>query len=280
MISRNTKHALSFSHLKRRILRFLLFLLLFVILIVILTFMGSTHKKGTSSTSIPPSLFKQDNAISTNSQPIDSAISPALQEEVIYETDKNWMLLLINAQNVLPDNFMPKTEQVENGHMVDARIVSDLQDMLDGCRAAGLSPLICSSYRTYEMQAALFNDKITRLIEEGYSPEAAKEKASTVVAMPGTSEHETGLALDLVDQNNQNLDETQEYTPVQQWLFNHSWEYGFILRYPNDKSDITGIIYEPWHYRYVGKEATQAIHETGLCLEEYLEIIQDTDTPE
>ena len=89
--------------------------------------------------------------------------------------------------------------------------------------------------------------------------------------MPGTSEHETGLAVDLVDENNQNLDETQEQTAVQQWMIAHSWEYGFVLRYPNGKSDVTGIIYEPWHYRYVGKEAAREIHETGLCLEEYLQ---------
>lgn len=184
---------------------------------------------------------------------------------------QDWQLVLVNAQHALPDDFTVELEDVGGGHSVDARIASDLQAMLDDCRAAGLSPLICSSYRTRETQQSLFDNKVQRLIAEGYAPDAAQAKAGTVVAVPGTSEHETGLAVDLVDENNQNLDETQEQTAVQQWLIAHSWEYGFVLRYPNGKSDVTGIIYEPWHYRYVGKEAAREIHETGLCLEEYLQ---------
>ena len=97
---------------------------------------------------------------------------------------------------------------------------------------------------------------------------AAKE-AATVVAMPGTSEHELGLAVDLVDTDYPYLDEAQENTDTQKWLMENSWRYGFILRYPNDKSEITGIIYEPWHYRYVGKETAKAIYESGLCMEEF-----------
>ena len=92
-----------------------------------------------------------------------------------------------------------------------------------------------------------------------------------VVAVPGTSEHQLGLAVDLVDLDNQNLNESQEETAVQKWLLGNSWKYGFILRYPNDKRGLTGIIYEPWHYRYVGKDAAREIYETGVCLEEYLE---------
>jgi len=91
-----------------------------------------------------------------------------------------------------------------------------------------------------------------------------------VVAVPGTSEHQLGLAVDLVDLDNQNLNESQEKTAVQKWLLENSWKYGFILRYPNDKRKLTGIIYEPWHYRYVGKDAAREIYETGVCLEEYL----------
>ena len=90
------------------------------------------------------------------------------------------------------------------------------------------------------------------------------------MAVPGTSEHQLGLALDIVDVANQVLDERQENTEVQKWLMKNSWKYGFILRYPTDKSDITGISYEPWHYRYVGKEAAKEIYEAGICLEEYL----------
>lgn len=94
-----------------------------------------------------------------------------------------------------------------------------------------------------------------------------------MVAVPGTSEHQTGLAMDIVDVNNQRLDESQESTAVQKWLIEHSLEYGFILRYPTGKSEITGIIYEPWHYRYVGREDAEQIHTLDVCLEEYLESV-------
>ena len=142
--------------------------------------------------------------------------------------------------------------------------------MLQACRDAGLTPYIASAYRTHADQIYLHNNKIQRLINEGYSEAEARELAGTVVAVPGTSEHELGLAFDLVDDSYRNLDEAQENTAVQKWLMENSWKYGFILRYPNDKSEITGIIYEPWHYRYVGKEVSKELHESGLTLEEYL----------
>ena len=141
--------------------------------------------------------------------------------------------------------------------------------MMDDCRAAGLNPVICSSYRTHDKQEELFRKKVNTLRKQGYSQEEAETEAARWVARPGTSEHETGLAVDIVDKSYQLLDEKQEQTPVQQWLMAHCAEYGFILRYPVEKSDLTGIGYEPWHYRYVGTEAAKAITEQGLCLEEY-----------
>lgn len=144
--------------------------------------------------------------------------------------------------------------------------------MMDDCRAAGFDPLICASYRTMEKQEALFEDKEARLIREGCPENEVEAEAAKVVAYPGTSEHQLGLALDIVDVSYQQLDTEQENTPVQQWLMKNSWKYGFVLRYPTDKSDITGIIYEPWHYRYVGKEAAAEMYENKLCLEEYLGI--------
>ncbi|MDY3692539.1 MAG: M15 family metallopeptidase [Dysosmobacter sp.] len=107
----------------------------------------------------------------------------------------------------------------------------------------------------------------------------AENQASFWVARPGTSEHQTGLAVDIVDQNYQLLDEKQENKPVQQWLMAHCTEYGFILRYPTGKSEITGIGYEPWHYRYVGLDAAREITEQGLCLEEYLDSTGTTTYP-
>lgn len=184
--------------------------------------------------------------------------------------DNDWKLILVNPWNKVPDNYDISLIQLINGQAIDERCYPELQQMMDDCRAAGLSPKICSSYRTQEKQERLFNDKVNRLIGEGYSQEAAQTEAATTVAIPGTSEHQLGLAVDIVDTNYQKLDSAQESTEVQQWLMENSWKYGFILRYPSGKSDITGIIYEPWHYRYVGKEAAKEIYEQGICLEEYL----------
>ena len=175
----------------------------------------------------------------------------------------------MNPWTPLAEDYQLTLTQLKNGQAVDERCYPDLQEMMDACRADGLEPLICSSYRTWEKQEKLYQNKIRRLIDAGVDPELAPEEAGKVVAVPGTSEHQLGLALDIVDTSYQVLDEAQE-TAVQQWLMAHSWEYGFILRYPSDKSDITGIIYEPWHYRYVGRAAAKEIYEQGICLEEYL----------
>lgn len=184
----------------------------------------------------------------------------------------SWKLLLVNPWNPLPEDHSIQTVTLKNGLQVDERCYPDLQAMMDACRADGLSPVICSAYRTQEKQETLFQNKVNRLIAQGYTESEATVEAGKVVAVPGTSEHQLGLAVDIVDINNQNLDESQEHTAVQKWLMAHSWEYGFILRYPNGKSELTGITYEPWHYRYVGREDAAQIHALGVCLEEYLDM--------
>lgn len=185
----------------------------------------------------------------------------------------SWNLILVNKWNKISSDFSVELVQLNNGHAIDKRAYPDLQAMMDDARTEGLSPIICSSYRSYEKQEQLYKSKINDYISQGYSEEAAKEETGKWVAVPGTSEHETGLAVDIVSADYQILDEQQENTPEQQWLMKYSYRYGFILRYPNEKSDITGIYYEPWHYRYVGKEAAKEIYEKGICLEEYLDAI-------
>lgn len=182
-----------------------------------------------------------------------------------------WNLILVNPWHRIPEGFSVELTQLRNGHAIDKRAYPDLQKMMDDMRAEGLDPLICSSYRTSTKQQTLYNNKVNEYLSQGYSLAQAEEEAGKWVAVPGTSEHQTGLAVDIVDTSYQILDERQEETAVQQWLMNNSWKYGFILRYPNAKRDITGIYYEPWHYRYVGKEVAKEIYEKGICFEEYLE---------
>lgn len=183
----------------------------------------------------------------------------------------DWNLLLVNPWNLLPDNFSIELTTLYSGHSIDRRAYPALQEMMDDARAQGLSPVICSSYRTMKKQTELFQNKINRLIASGYSRTEAEREAAKWVAVPGTSEHQSGLALDIVALNYQNLDRNQANTAEQKWLIANSYKYGFILRYPENKAEITGIGYEPWHYRYVGVEAATEIYNREICLEEYLQ---------
>ena len=185
----------------------------------------------------------------------------------------DWRLQLVNANHRLPQDYNVILVSLVNGLEVDERCYRDLQAMLDACRAEGLEPVVCSAYRSYNRQNELFQNKVAEFAAYGFGVEQAEIEAAKVVALPGSSEHQLGLAVDIVDINNQILDDSQEQTPVQKWLQAHSWEYGFIMRYPSNKSEITGIIYEPWHYRYVGQEVAQSIFEQELCLEEYLNLV-------
>lgn len=183
---------------------------------------------------------------------------------------EDWRLRLVNRWNPLPKDYEVSLILLTNGLSVDQRCYPALQSMMDDCRAAGLSPVICSGYRTWEAQESLYQNEVNAQLARGLSWNEAAAEAGKAVAVPGTSEHQLGLAVDIVDVSNQVLDESQEDTPVQRWLMEHCWEYGFILRYPSDRSEVTGIIYEPWHYRYVGEEAAAEIHALDICLEEYL----------
>ena len=181
-------------------------------------------------------------------------------------------LLLVNPWNAVPEDYAVSLVSIGDGESVDQRCYGDLMQMLDDCAVYGnAQPYVCSSYRTNDTQTRLYENKVDRLIAQGYSPSDARIEAAKAVAIPGTSEHQLGLAVDIVDLRYQVLDAGQEDTATQQWLMQNSWKYGFILRYPNDKTAVTGIIYEPWHYRYVGRENAKAIYESGLCLEEYLQ---------
>ena len=178
-----------------------------------------------------------------------------------------WMLILVNRTHPIPEDYeIPKLTELARGHAIDSRAYPALQSMFDQARAEGLSPYITSSYRTTEKQQELMDDKIQEYIVSGYSKEDAIAAAEEWVAIPGTSEHQLGLSVDI----STDPDTGTDPGAVWYWLQEHSWEYGFIRRYPEEKKEITGIINEPWHFRYVGEKAAKEIYESGLCLEEYL----------
>ena len=185
-----------------------------------------------------------------------------------YFTSTGKECILVNPWNYVPSDYSVKLSKYGD-YKVAKICLNDLKEMIADCKAAGSKAVVVSAYRSHSYQAGLFERRIQRINEQGYSREEAEIEAAKRVAVPGTSEHELGLAMDIVDVNYQNLNKKQEDTAAQKWLMANSWKYGFILRYPNEKSDITGIIYEPWHYRYVGKELAKELHDSGLCLEEY-----------
>ena len=175
-----------------------------------------------------------------------------------------WKLLLVNADHPLPEDYTVELKQLRNGQAVDERIYPELQQMFDDARKAGIYPLINESYRSAERQQQILDKYTAKYEGQGMSHEAALAKALTQVAVPGASEHQLGLALDIIAEYD------SDSTATWNWLRDNAWRYGFILRYPADKEEITGITYEPWHFRYVGVPTAQEITEAGLCLEEYL----------
>ena len=203
---------------------------------------------------------------------VEEAIARGLQTRLDKYSDE--LLLLVNPWNKVPEDYVALLSTVEDGYLIDRRCADALMAMVNACREAGNLPVICSAYRTHEYQEELYQNKIKRLVAAGTAPWDAPQIAARSVAIPGTSEHQLGLAVDIIDENYVNLDQYQQYTNVQKWLMANCSDYGFILRYPNGSSDITGIIFEPWHYRYVGVSTAKAVEASGLTFEEYLQTLE------
>lgn len=193
----------------------------------------------------------------------------------------DWNLILANPKTKLPEGYGKsiKLDIVQkNGYgtyKVDSRASSALKAMIAAAKKDGITLVLRSSFRTHERQIELYENRVKILESEGYSHEEALIKAATINALPGTSEHETGLAVDILSPNYTRFNEGFEKTKEFKWLIEHCADYGFILRYPKDKESVTGIIYEPWHYRYVGTKDAKKIMESGLTLEQYLERLPD-----
>ena len=193
-----------------------------------------------------------------------------LAEEFAKEKEE-YYLLLANAENPLPQDWSIQTEEVQNGYEMDKRAAPAMREMIQAAKEDGVELMLCSAYRSVEKQQQLFDRSQQAYMAQGMSEEEAYAKTATETAIPGTSEHQTGLAAAIVTPTYQMLDAGFADTPAGQWLSEHAAEYGFVLRYPQDKQEVTGIIYESWHYRFVGKTHAKLMKESGLCLEEYLQ---------
>ncbi|OON96207.1 MAG: hypothetical protein ATN31_09975 [Candidatus Epulonipiscioides saccharophilum] len=183
------------------------------------------------------------------------------------EDDDDWQLRLINAKNPVPQEYTLEVAILKNGNKVDERIYPFLKEMFDDARAAGMYPVVTSGYRTNAEQKKLYDDKIEEYLLEGYSEIEAIKLTEKFLANPGTSEHEMAIAVDIVGDWMKSSS-----AEVYDWLKSHAHEYGFILRYPENKNHITGINYEPWHYRFVGVDAAKEIYEQNITLEEFCQL--------
>lgn len=201
----------------------------------------------------------------------------AIQDELDRALDDGqkelpWNLVLVNYNHPMEEGYeIPKLTELEPGYSVDSRIAEAANQMLQDAKKDGMRIIICSAYRSVVRQEQVFNESMQDRLNGGASYWDAFSETRLSVAEPGTSEHALGLALDLISNQYTELDEGQEETKEAKWLEENCHKYGFILRYPPEKTDITGIIYEPWHYRYVGVEDATKIMELGITLEEYLE---------
>lgn len=185
----------------------------------------------------------------------------------------DWRLILVNKDHPLTEDV--KCNLIKNdGFEVDSRIYYNLNEMFDRASYEGIDLVMASGYRDYNTQLYLYNKKINYFKRLGYSEEEAEYEAGLRVTPPLTSEHETGLAVDILSSDYNVMDQDFGKSKAGKWLEDHCYEYGFILRYPEGKTDITGIQYEPWHFRYVGKEAAYIMHLHKLTFEEFYQMIE------
>lgn len=188
----------------------------------------------------------------------------------LLESEDMWALILTNAKYPIPEDYTAELKELPGtGQSVDVRIYDATVQMLSDMKEEGLHPIVCSAYRTLDRQEILFNRKVKTLVRRGHTMEEAYKEAQHVLSIPGSGEHCLGLAVDIYSRSYQKLEEGFENTKEGKWLREHCAEYGFILRYEKGKEDITGINYEPWHFRYVGVKAARYMMEKGISLEEF-----------
>lgn len=225
-------------------------------------------------TATAPSSSQSQSAPAPTAPPVSQSTPFSTQpqsESTDVPASADPLLILANKDNPLPADYAPDLAYLEGGsYQMQSEAAAAFDRMKNAANATGLHLMACSTYRSVERQTELFNAEIQKWMGQGMDEAAAREQAATVVMVPGCSEHNTGLAVDVGSITNQRVEEDFENEPEFAWLQEHAAEYGFILRYPADKVEVTGVTYEPWHYRYVGVENAQKIKESGLCLEEYL----------
>lgn len=181
-------------------------------------------------------------------------------------TNHGWNLMLVNHTSKIPDNYKVILTKLNNGKEVDSRIVPELSQMFRDARKDDIYMQVNEGYRSSYSQQKILDNRTNYYKNKGLFTLFARRYALNYVSAPGTSEHQLGLAVDIVGDNRYTTNQS-----AYRWLERNAYKYGFVKRYPKNKTSITHIKHEPWHYRYVGKKAALKMHQKNLCLEEYVE---------
>lgn len=242
-----------------------------LIIITAFLFIYVVQNAGGITASAEPSYSQVSSEVSASSQdvlvysryePPEPSSSSAVQK-----MPQDRFLVLVNKNHKIPDSFQLDLVTFKNVQM-DKTVSEAYNQMYEAAAEAGVNIWISSAYRSTELQAKLFMNEIQQNMKNGMTEEEAEKAAELLVQRPGYSEHATGLALDF-----NGVSSNFEHDEAYLWLNEHAAEYGFVLRYPTDKVNLTGIDYEPWHFRYVGRENAEKMNELGYCLEEYIDYL-------
>lgn len=238
-----------------------------VLLALILIIVGCT--KGCTKNEVP------ETTVSTTEEVTTEATDPA---PVFTYKASDWKLILVDAEHPIAEDYNVQLTTLKSKAKVNSQLMDDLQDMMDDCRAAGHDPIVISAYVSYADQEKNFDKRVSELMAIGYLKDRAETEALKTVSRPGTSEYQTGLALDIVSESCKEKDaEALAGNETLQWLYENSWKYGFVLRYTADQAARIGVTYEPWHFRYVGKDAAKDMFEQDYCLEELLVLLEEPE---
>lgn len=182
----------------------------------------------------------------------------------------DWRLTLANSEHILPEDFSIELASIDETRKFDKRAIGELNQMIKAMQKEKITKIwVQSAYRSVERQTELYNDSVEKYIKKGKSQEEAEKLTLQFINKPGGSDHNIGLGVDF-----NNVDKSFAKTEAFTWLQEHAQEYGFVLRYPEEKEEITKITYEPWHWRYVGQEHAKVMNEKNMCLEEYVEYLK------
>ena len=221
-------------------------------------------------------LYRNELIDNTNKNEINNIVISTPQNVVFEKVEKkieidDWRLLLVNYDNKLPEDFKIELSNIDSTRKFDKRAIGELIQMLQDLKKNGIYNVwVQSAYRSIEYQEGLFNEKINTYMNQGKTREEAETLTLQTINRPGTSEHNLGLAVDF-NYVNYSFENTKGF----KWLQENAENYGFILRYRKDKEDITKVDYEPWHWRYVGVEHAKKINELDMCLEEYIDYLEN-----